>query len=79
MLQMRPATVPLGKDPENNLIYVLPYLAKAKLDALTPSEEVDLTAPYAPRLCQGHAPGKEMDVVAPRYRGGRHLAIVQEG
>ncbi|MGZ5852036.1 MAG: hypothetical protein ACXWJH_05625, partial [Hyphomicrobium sp.] len=42
MLQMRHASVPLGKDFENNLIYVWPYLAEAKLDALTPAEEVDL-------------------------------------
>jgi hypothetical protein len=42
MLQMRPAAVPLGKDPENNLIYVWPYLAEAKLDALSPAEQVDL-------------------------------------
>ena len=48
MLQMRPATVPLGKDPENNLIYVWPYLAEAKLDALTPSEEVDLLRLMSP-------------------------------
>lgn len=42
ILEMRPAELPLGPDIENNIIYVWPYLAEAKLDALTPAEEVDL-------------------------------------
>jgi hypothetical protein len=42
ILQMRPVELPLGKDLENNLVYVWPYLAGAKLDQLTPAEEVDL-------------------------------------
>jgi hypothetical protein len=42
ILEMKPAAVPLGNDIENNTIYVWPYLAEAKLDALTPAEEVDL-------------------------------------
>jgi hypothetical protein len=48
MLQMRPAAVPLGKDPENNLIYVWPYLAEAKLEALSPAEQVDLLRLVSP-------------------------------
>jgi hypothetical protein len=52
MLQMRPAAVPLGKDPENSLIYVWPYLAEAKLDALTPSEEVDLLRLVSPEAAK---------------------------
>ncbi len=52
MLQMRPAAVPLGKDPENNLIYVWPYLAEAKLDALSPSEEVDLLRLVSPEAAK---------------------------
>jgi hypothetical protein len=42
ILEMRPAELPLGRDLENNIIYVWPYLAEAKLDQLTPAEEVDL-------------------------------------
>lgn len=42
ILQMRPAHLPLGKDLENNIIYVWPYLAEADLEKLTPAEEVDL-------------------------------------
>lgn len=42
ILEMRPAELPLGKDLENNIIYVWPYLAEAKLDQLTPAEQVDL-------------------------------------
>jgi hypothetical protein len=52
MLQMRPAAVPLGKDPENNLIYVWPYLAEAKLDALTPPEQVDLLRLVSPEAAK---------------------------
>jgi hypothetical protein len=52
MLQMRHASVPLGKDPENNLIYVWPYLAEAKLDALTPAEEVDLLRLVSPEAAK---------------------------
>jgi hypothetical protein len=42
ILQLRPAELPLGKDLENNIVYVWPYLAETKLDALTPAQEVDL-------------------------------------
>jgi len=52
MLQMRPAAVPLGKDPENNLIYVWPYLAEAKLDALSPAEQVDLLRLVSPEAAK---------------------------
>jgi hypothetical protein len=52
MLQMRPAAVPLGRDAENNLIYVWPYLAEAKLDALTPPEEVDLLRLVSPEAAK---------------------------
>jgi hypothetical protein len=52
MLQMRPAAVPLGKDAENNLIYVWPYLAETKLDALTPPEEVDLLRLVSPEAAK---------------------------
>jgi hypothetical protein len=52
MLQMRPAAVPLGKDLENNTIYVWPYLAEAKLEALSPSEEVDLLRLVSPDVAK---------------------------
>ncbi len=48
ILQMPPAEVPLGKDLENNVVYVWPYLAEAKLDALTPAEQVDLLRLVSP-------------------------------
>jgi hypothetical protein len=48
ILEMKPAELPLGKDLENNTIYVWPYLAEAKLDQLTPSEEVDLLRLVSP-------------------------------
>lgn len=48
IMPMRPAELPLGKDLENNIIYVWPYLAEAKLDALTPAQEVDLLRLVSP-------------------------------
>jgi hypothetical protein len=42
VLNMQPATLPLGRDIENNLIYIWPYLAVRPLDKLTPAETVDL-------------------------------------
>lgn len=34
--------LPIGKDLENNRVYVWPYFAEMKLDALTPPQEVEL-------------------------------------
>ena len=44
----RHASVPLGKDLENNLIYVWPYLAEAELDKLTPAAGGRSVAPRQP-------------------------------
>lgn len=41
-LALPPARLALGRDPENSLVYVWPYLAELPLDALTPAEQVDL-------------------------------------
>jgi hypothetical protein len=35
-------SVPLGKDVENNSVYVWPYFAKIGVDKLTPAQEVEL-------------------------------------
>jgi hypothetical protein len=42
ILALPPAQTPLGKDIENNALYVWPYLAELPLDKLTPPQEVDL-------------------------------------
>jgi hypothetical protein len=42
ILSMPPARLPMGKDPENNAVFVWPYLAERPLDKLEPGEEVDL-------------------------------------
>ena len=42
ILPMRAAELPFGKDLENNIIYVWPYLAEVELDKLTPAQEVEL-------------------------------------
>ncbi len=42
ILDMPPAALPLGKDIENNLIYVWPYLAERPADTLSGAESVDL-------------------------------------
>lgn len=41
-LDVAPATLPLGRDLENNLIYVWPYLAEKPIDQLTPHDEIAL-------------------------------------
>ena len=42
LLSVGPAQLPLGRDFENNTVYVWPYLAELPLDKLTPAQEVDL-------------------------------------
>lgn len=59
ILEMRPAELPLGKDLENNIIYVWPYLAEAKLDKLTPAEEVDLLRLVSPERAKAMKKAKK--------------------
>lgn len=42
LLALPPARLAIGKDPENTMVYVWPYLSELPLDRLTPGEEVDL-------------------------------------
>ena len=42
LLALPPARLEIGRDAENAAVYVWPYLAEARLDALTPAQEVDL-------------------------------------
>jgi hypothetical protein len=42
ILSLPPARLAIGRDPENTLVYVWPYLAELPLDSLTPAEEVEL-------------------------------------
>lgn len=42
LLAVGPARLKLGRDLENNEVYVWPYLAELDIDALKPSEMVDL-------------------------------------
>jgi hypothetical protein len=42
ILGTKPAIVPLGRDIENNAIYVWPYLAEQDLSTLTPPQEAEL-------------------------------------
>lgn len=42
LLSVGPAEQPLGRDFENNAVYVWPYLAELDLDKLTPGQVVDL-------------------------------------
>jgi hypothetical protein len=43
VLASNPAIVPLGRDIENNAIYIWPYFAERDLAKLTPTEETELT------------------------------------
>lgn len=40
--------LPLGRDLENNRVYVWPYFAEVALDTLTPAQEVELLRLFAP-------------------------------
>ncbi len=42
LLQSAPAVLPIGLDAENNSVYVWPAVSEAKLDQLTPAQEVAL-------------------------------------
>jgi hypothetical protein len=59
ILEMPPAELPLGKDIENNIIYVWPYLAEAKLDSLTPAQEVDLLRLVSPEKAKAMRAAKK--------------------
>jgi hypothetical protein len=50
--------LPLGRDVENNRLYVWPYFAEVPLDKLTPGQEVELLRLVPP------APAKEMQSTA---------------
>jgi hypothetical protein len=52
ILSLPPAERRLGSDVENNVVYVWPYLAEAKLDALAPTEEVDLLRLVSPDVAK---------------------------
>jgi hypothetical protein len=63
--------LPLGRDIENNRIYVWPYFAEVALDKLTPAQEVELLRLVPP------AAAKEMRA-SKRYTSWR-LAIGADG
>lgn len=42
LLALPPARLAIGRDPENTMVYVWPYLAELPLESLTPAEQVDL-------------------------------------
>jgi hypothetical protein len=45
--------LPLGRDLENNRIYVWPYFAEVPLDKLTPGQEVELLRLVPPAAAAG--------------------------
>ena len=71
ILEQTPAVLLLGKDVENNRVFVWPYLAETPLASLTPAETVDLF-----RLLPA-AEAKTM-IAKGRYTGWR-LAIGADG
>lgn len=52
ILALPPARLAIGKDPENNIVYVWPYLAEVPLDHLTAAEQVDLYRLVPPELAK---------------------------
>ncbi len=63
--------LPLGRDLENNKVYVWPYLAEVPLDKLSPAQEVELLRLVSP------AAAKEMKA-ARKYAYWR-IAIGADG
>lgn len=58
MLALKPAQVPLGRDIENNAIYVWPYLAERDLAQLSATEESDLASLMDPSEAAALKAGK---------------------
>ena len=52
ILALPPQRLAIGKDAENNLVYVWPYLAELPLDRLTAAEQVDLYRLVPPELAK---------------------------
>jgi len=52
ILSLPAARLATGQDPENNAMFVWPYLAELPLDRLTPSQEVDLYRLMPPAAAQ---------------------------
>ena len=48
LLETRPTIIPLGRDIENNAVYVWPYLAERDLGALSADETADLIRLVSP-------------------------------
>ena len=42
LLQSDPASLPIGRDPENNSVFIWPAISEADLGSLTPAQEVSL-------------------------------------
>lgn len=59
ILDSGPAAVPLGRDLENNRIYVWPYLAERPLDKLTAAEEVELLRLVSPEQAKAMRTAKK--------------------
>lgn len=53
LLEAGYATVPLGRDLENNRIYVWPYFAETGIANLTPSQQVELYRLVSPAAASG--------------------------
>lgn len=50
VLARAPARMPIGRDPENNTVFVWPYLAERPLDKLTQEERADLADLVPPEV-----------------------------
>ncbi len=71
--------LPLGRDLENNQVYVWPYFAEVPLDKLSPAQEVELLRLVAARRRQGNEGNSQIWLLAPCHRCRRHLAFPAQG
>ncbi len=78
ILALPPARLAIGKDAENNIVYVWPYLAELPLDRLTAAEQVDLYRLVPPALAKSMQEKEKVVLVAPCHRRRRNSAHLPE-
>ena len=67
--------LPIGKDLENNRVYVWPYFAEMKLDALTPAQEVELLRLVPGAAFRDMKQSGEIHALQARHRRRRDVAF----
>ena len=70
------ATLPIGRDLENNRVYVWPYFAGVALDKLTPAQDAALLRIVPAAMVEEMKKRRAIHLLQARHRRGRHLAFL---